>query len=96
MDLLGRGIAAVRGVLQRGAQRALGIAAAELLAHVLAQGAHVLLGDGVEGGVERRRVEVGRGVRVQKVDVDGAPVVAQRGVADLLDDGHFGGVEEEG
>jgi hypothetical protein len=84
-------VGAVRGALQRAAQRALGIAAAEELAHLLADGADLAVGDGGERGVERGGVEVGGGVGVERVDVYGAPVIGEGGGGYLLNDGHFGG-----
>jgi hypothetical protein len=88
-------VASVRRALQRASQRPLGIAAAQQLAHLLADAGDLGLGDGGEGGVERRGVEVGRGFRVQGVDVYGAPVLGQRGIAVVLDDGHCGDWELE-
>ena len=52
------------------------------------------MGDGGKSGVKGRGVEVGGGVRVEGIDVDGAPVLGEGGRGMLLDDGH-GGLELE-
>ena len=48
------------------------------------------MGDGGKGGVKGGGVEVGGGVRVKGIDVDGAPVLGEGGRGMLLDDGHGG------
>lgn len=65
------------------------IASPQELPDLLADVAHLGIGDGGEGRVEGGGVEVRGGVRVEQVDVDGAPVVVQGSGGDLVDDGHF-------
>ena len=95
MGVLDRAIPPIRRVLQRAPQGALGIAAAQQLPDLLAQGHDLGVRDGREGGVQCGRVEVGGRVRVEGIDVDGAPVLREGGRGVVLDDGH-GGLESEG
>lgn len=90
MEVLDAVTAAVGRALERAAEGAFGIAAAEELAHLLAEGVDLAVGDRGEGRVERGGIEVGGGFGVEEVDVDRAPVVVEGCVGDLLDDGHGG------
>jgi hypothetical protein len=89
MRLLDSLIASVRRALQRTPQRALGIAAAQQLPDLLAERDDLGLRDGGECGVQRGGVEVGRGVRVERVDVYRAPVFREGLGGVVLYDGHF-------
>lgn len=44
--------------------------------------------------MESGGVKIGGGFRVKEVDIDGAPVVAERGVGLLLDNRHGGNMTE--
>lgn len=69
-------------------QRALGVPAPEQLPHLPREPPHLGLRDLGLRRVQRRRVKVGGRVLLQRVDVDGAPGVAERGGGVLLDDRH--------
>jgi hypothetical protein len=82
--------ALVHGRLEAAPQRALGVAPAQQLPHLAGQAAHVGLADLGLRRVQRGGVEVDRRVLLQRVDVDGAPGVAERRLRVLADDGHGG------
>lgn len=99
MHLLGAVVAAQRRRVENVAHRALGVPAAEQLAHLGCDGSG---GAGVRGfreraGEEGFQREVGGGIRVQDVDVDGAEVVHfGRGLGGDLTSNEVTGVDREG
>lgn len=72
-------------------QSAFGIAAPQQLPNLTGNSPHIGFGDLRLRRTKGRSVEVDAGVLGEGVNVDGAPVVAERGVRVLLDDGHIGG-----
>ena len=85
VGFLGEIVAVVHRHLKGSAQRTLSIASPQQLADLTGELAHLGFADLRQRRVEGRGVEVGGGLRVQRVDVDGAPVVGEGGGGDLLD-----------
>ena len=80
----------VNGRLETTSQCALGIAAPQQLPDLSRDPLDIGLGDLRLWRVQGGGIEVDARVLGQGVDVDGAPVVAERGVGMLLNDGHVG------
>ena len=89
VGVLGGVGAGVDGGLEAATQGALRVAAAQQLADLAVELASLGLGDLGQRRHQRADVEVLRRVRVQRVDVDRAPGIAERRRCVLLDDGHF-------